>query len=134
VRTVSLLPQSYFIGFVHSGINIQGGHEMLIDKCWLGETWCGAETIMPPPPLSTIRTHIKNHLPRRARDKSEENSKATIVSILQVGRAAAAQSILNRDPRAYWFSFWNFHMFVPSLSWQTMLPFNESFLMKSNTH
>ena len=34
-----VVSQSYFLGFRSSGVNITGGHEMLVDSCWLGEVW-----------------------------------------------------------------------------------------------
>eukprot|EP01046_Picozoa_sp_COSAG06_P039714 COSAG06_NODE_4729_length_3996_cov_11.246600_5_plen_161_part_00 len=127
VRTVSLLPQSYFIGFVHSGINIQGGHEMLIDKCWLGETWCGAETTVPAPhpfpvPFAHPYTKMMTHLPRQTRDKCAETQKQRSFLFCRWDEPPppnqSSIGILVRTVLCL-----VFHMCVPSLSWQTVLPF-----------
>jgi len=34
-----VISQCYFIGFTVAGVKVLGGHEILIEHCWLGEVW-----------------------------------------------------------------------------------------------
>ena len=53
-----VISRSYFLGFWRSGVNIQGGHEILIEQCWLGETWWDEP---PPENQSSIGILVSTH-------------------------------------------------------------------------
>ena len=62
VMGVTVGPGGYFLNFTLYGIQVNRGHEVMVDRCWLGETNFGrsrytCKRALSPPSDTRVRTY-----------------------------------------------------------------------------